>query len=271
MSLVHQNPTVKIHPTVQMGENIAIGQNVTIESGVIIGDNCILDANSYIGRDSILGSGCHLYPGAVVGTPPQDLRYKDEFSRAVLGNNVQVREYATVHRGTGEGTETNVGDGCLIMAYAHVGHNSKLGKEVIMANGVQVGGHVEIGDYANIGGMVAIHQFVRIGRMVMMSGFSATRQDVPPFAVTDGRLATIRGINKIGLKRRGVGPASRTHIKEAYKRLWFDNLPKAEAIKQLQDEYPDDALVYELLDFVLTSKRGIRNPHLTDLSDETVE
>lgn len=258
----------QIHPSAQLGENVQIGANVTIEEGVVIGNGCILEANSFVGRDAILGEGCHLYPGAVVGTPPQDLGYKNEFSRAVLGNNVQVREYVTIHRATGEGAETLVGDDCMLMAYSHVAHNCKVGNSVILANAAQLAGYVEVGDYTNIGGVVAIHQFVKIGRFVMMTGFSSTRQDIPPFIKADGLRVSMRGINSIGLKRRGVGPESRKNIKEAYKLLWFSKLPKVEALHAIQDAFPDDEYVQEIIQFIKSSKRGIRKPQSSGALEE---
>lgn len=261
MNSHYQAPTMGIHPSAQIGSGVTIGLNVTIEEGAVIQDDCTLDNNSYVGRDTILGKGCHLYPGAVIGTPPQDLSYKNEFSRVVLGDGVQAREYVTVHRASGEGKETIVGDGCLLMAYSHVGHNTRLGQGVILANAVQLGGYVEVGDFCNLGGGVVVHQFVQIGRLAMISGNTALRQDIPPFAIADGQLATIRGINSIGLKRKGIGPESRKKIKDAYKLLWFSNLPKAAAIQQIQEQFPAEPFIEELIQFVQNSKRGIRKRH----------
>lgn len=271
MTKQYQESPIRIHPSAQIGNNVTIGLNVTIEEGAVIQDDCILDANCYVGRDSILGQGCHLFPGAVVGTAPQDLSYKNEFSRVVLGNHVQVREYATIHRGTGEGTETVVGDGALIMAYAHVGHNCRLGKDVILANAVQLGGYVEIGDFANIGGLVAVHQFVRIGRLAMISGFTATRQDIPPFIKADGFRASMRGINTIGLKRKGVNLEERKQIKEAYKLLWASKLPQAQAIEQIAALYLPNPFIEEILQFIQSSKRGIRRPTASTGSENELE
>lgn len=256
--MVTLSTRVRIHATAQLGERISLGENIRIEEGVQIGDGCIIEDNAFIGKNTMLGENCHIYTGAIIGSAPQDISYKDESSRVLVGNDVQIREYATINRGTGEGSETLIGDGCLLMAYSHVGHNGVLGQEVILANSVQLGGYVQVGDYANIGGLVAVHQFVRIGRFVMMSGFSATRQDIPPFAMTDGRLASVRGINRIGLKRRGVSLSTRTAIKEAYKLLLFKELPQAIAIAQILETYPDEPLIHEMIQFFLSSKRGIR-------------
>lgn len=264
MGITQQTHSTQIHPSVQFGTGVRLGFNVTIESGVIIQDNCILDSNCYIGRDTILGANCHIFPGAVIGTAPQDLSYQDENSRVVLGNEVQVREYVTVHRATGSGNETVVGDNCLLMAYSHVGHNAKVGKGVILANAVQLGGYVEVDDYSNLGGGAVVHQFVRIGRLVMMSGNSATRQDLPPFAVVDGHLATIRGINAIGLKRKGLDASNRKQLKEAFKLLWFSHLPLSESIAQVKEQFGTTPLINELLQFVQTSKRGIRRRNQID-------
>lgn len=252
---------VRIHATAQLGEHISLGENIRIEAGVQIGDGCIIEDNTFIGKNTIIGDNCHLYTGAIVGSAPQDISYKDESSRVIIGNDVQIREYVTINRGTGEGSETRLGNGCLLMAYSHVGHNGVLGQEVILANSVQLGGYAQVGDYANIGGLVAVHQFVRVGRFVMMSGFSATRQDIPPFTLTDGRLASVRGINRIGLKRRGVSLGTRSAIKEAYKLLLFKGLPQSIAIAQIQEAYPEEPLMAEITQFFLSSKRGIRRSY----------
>jgi UDP-N-acetylglucosamine acyltransferase len=265
------HPTAMVDPTAELAENVIIGPNTVIGPKVRIGPNTMIDGNAWIYERSVIGENCHLFPGAVIGTPPQDLSYKNEPTRAVIGNNVQIHEYATVHRASGEGNETVVGDHCLLMAYSHLGHNCQLGKNVILANNVHLGGHVHVGDYANIGGSVVVHQFVKIGRFAMMSGFMATRQDIPPFSTTDERLATVRGLNKIGLKRRGVGNESIKRLQEAFRLLWFQPLPQTEAILQIMTKYPDDPYVQELVDFVLTSKRGIRRPKIKHTVSEMLE
>jgi UDP-N-acetylglucosamine acyltransferase len=261
-----------IHPSVQHGNNIRLGQNVTIEANVRIGDNCILDSNAYIGHSTTIGNDCHLFPGAVVGTAPQDLHYKEEDNgRTVLGNNVQVREYATIHRATGKDAETVMGDRCFLMAYSHVGHNCQLGQDVILANNVHLGGYVQIGDYTTIGGMVVVHQFVRIGRMVMIGGFGAVRQDLPPFCLAEGAKVGLKGLNSIGIKRRGIELKDRILLKEAYKLLWFQGKAQTEALEIIMNQYPNEPLIQELVDFVTASKRGIRKPHRLIPSEKPVD
>ena len=264
----------QIHPSVQFGKNVILGHNVTIEANVTIGDNCRLDANVYIGHDTNIGNDCHFYPGAVVGTDPQDLSYNPENkSTTTIGNGVQIREYATVHRGTGKDTDTKVGDHCYLMAYSHVGHNCQLGEHVILANSVHLGGYVTVGDYSNIGGGVVVHQFVRIGRLVMMGGFGGIRQDLPPFclAAGEGSYGGPKAINLIGLKRRAVSKEDCKMLREAYKILWFRGHTKAIALAQLEEQFPNQPLVEELVEFIKTSKRGIHKPNRNSATVEAEE
>jgi UDP-N-acetylglucosamine acyltransferase len=159
------------------------------------------------------------------------------------------------------GKETVVGERCMLMAYSHVAHNCRLGDEVILANSVQLGGHVEVGDFAFIGGQCAIHQFVRIGRLAIMSGFSAARQDIPPFSMADSRPAIIAGINKVGLKRRGYDLAARTRLKKAFTLLFFSGMNFKQAIETIQAELESDPALDELISFIQNSSRGIYRPN----------
>jgi UDP-N-acetylglucosamine acyltransferase len=267
---IHQ--TAIIDPSAIIGENTQIGPYSLIGANVEIGSNCKIAGHVVIETNTILGSDCQVSPGAVIGGPPQDLSYKDEFSRVRVGNGTRIRECVTLNRATGEGTETVIGNDCFLMAYSHLAHNCQLGNNVILANAVQVGGHVELGDYVFIGGASVVHQNVRIGRMAFMGGACATRQDLPPFSMSDGRPSAIQGINSVGLKRRGFTLEQRQRIKKAFFHFWFSDLNYSQAIETIRETIPADDYVQELIDFVLSSKRGINDRRLpASQSDESTD
>ncbi|MEB3244402.1 MAG: acyl-ACP--UDP-N-acetylglucosamine O-acyltransferase [Vampirovibrionales bacterium] len=251
------DPSAQIAEDVTIGPFVVIGPNCQIAPGCQLAPHAVLSENVRLAENVLVGSH------AVLGSAPQDFAYKGETSWVEIGANTQIRESVTIHRATGEGAVTRVGQNCLLMATSHVGHNGQVGDKVMMANGAVLGGHVSIGDGAVIGGVVAIHQHVRIGKLVMMSGFSATRQDLPPFMTVDGCPALARGTNRIGLKRAGVPLESREALRRAYQLLWYSAKPMPEAQAELLERYPNDAYVAELVQFVATSKRGIHLPHRT--------
>ena len=250
------HPSAVIDPSAQIAENVkiapyvAIGPNVIIKSGVEIFPNAYLE-HCEIGENTIISSG------AVIGTGPQDLGYGGESTKVVVGDNCQIREHVTIHRASGEGKETRIGNNCLLMVGAHIAHNCELGNNVILANLVTLAGHVIIEDYAFLGGMVVIHQNVRIGEMTIMGGFSGTRQDLPPYAKTEGRPAGIIGTNTIGLRRRGLTPEERTNLKKAFNLIWFSGLSTQHALDQIKAEIPTNKYIEHLVNFINTSKRGV--------------
>lgn len=267
------HPTAVIDPSVELGSNVAIGPYAVIGPETRIGDNSIIGPHAVIEGYATLGTNCQVSSGAVISGPPQDLHFGGEKSFVTIGNNVIIRECVTINRATGEGQTTSVGDNSMIMAYSHLAHNCQLGEGVILANNVQLAGHVEIGDYAFIGGTCVVHQFVQIGRLSIIGGFSGTRQDIPPFAMTEGRpQATIKGINSVGLKRRGFDREARSRLKKAYFYLWFSRLNIQQAIEAIHRDIEPDPSIDELIAFTINSKRGIHRPdEQADYSEENVE
>ncbi|MBX2861785.1 MAG: acyl-ACP--UDP-N-acetylglucosamine O-acyltransferase [Vampirovibrio sp.] len=260
------HPTAVIDPTAEVGTNVVIGPYAIVGPHCVIGDHTELDSHAVIKEYTRLGKGCKVASGAVIGGTPQDFKFGHEASYVTVGDNSIIRECVTINRATGEGNETKIGSGCMIMAYSHIAHNCTLGDDVILANAVQLGGHVEVGDAAFISGTCSVHQFVRIGKLAMVAGFSGTRQDIPPFAMTDGRpQAVIVGLNRVGLKRRGYGLDTRNRLKKAYQLLWFSGMNQSQAIETIRTEIDPDPAVEELVTFVETSKRGIHKP----LDEET--
>ncbi len=240
----------------QIGNNCEIGPNAYIGENVILGDNVKVCANAYI-EHSTIGEGTIISPFASVGTPPQDLGYKNEPTKVIVGKNCQIREYATIHRASGEGKSTIIGDKCLLMVSSHVAHNCELADEVILANLVTLGGHIKVGFGAFVGGMSVFHQNIRIGKMSIVSGFSAARQDILPFSKGEGRPPVPRALNVVALKRRGVALEDRTNLNKAFKLLISLDLNTTQAIEKIKSEVQTNKYIDELIEFVQTSKRGV--------------
>jgi UDP-N-acetylglucosamine acyltransferase len=244
------DPSAKIADGAKIAPYAVIGPNVKIASGVSIFPQVYLE-NCEIGENTTISTG------AVIGTAPQDLGYKGELTRVIIGDNCQIREHVTVNRASGEGNVTKIGNSCMLMTGAHVAHNCQLGDNVILANLVTLAGHVSVGDFAFIGGMVVIHQNVRIGEMTIMGGFSGTRLDLPPYAKTEGRPAGVIGINTVGLRRRGLNQEERTNLKKAFNLLWYSDLNTKQAIEKIKEEIPANKYIDHLIEFMLTTKRGV--------------
>lgn len=258
-SYVH--PTAVIDPSAQLGESVEIGPYVIIGPHCTVGSGTKLLSHVVLESHTRLGENCQVASGAILGGLPQDYTFGNETSWVDIGNNVTIREYVTVNRATGEDEVTRVGDHSMIMAYSHVAHNCRLGEHVTLANNVQLAGYVDINDKVFISGTFMAHQFVKIGRLSFVCPFGGTRQDIPPFAMTEGRpQATVVGINKVGLKRAGFSLEERNRIKRAYHHLFFSRMNTKNAVAAVREEVTVDANVEELLQFVLNSKRGIHRP-----------
>ena len=258
--------TTVIHATAVVADDAQIGQNVEIGPYCVIGPKCVIgDGTKLFNHVTLqshvtLGKNCQVSAGAVLGGFPQDLKFDGKDSYVVVGDDCVIRECVTINRATGEGQATTLGNGSMMMAYSHLGHNCEVGNEVILANTVHLGGHVIMGDYVFVGGQSVFHQHVRVGRYAMIGGASACRQDIPPYAMSVGVPADMMGINRIGLKRRGFDLPTRTRIKEAYHLLWYSHLNLRQGLDEARRTLGSDPRVVELLDFVETTKRGIRGP-----------
>ncbi|MFZ5800656.1 MAG: acyl-ACP--UDP-N-acetylglucosamine O-acyltransferase, partial [Candidatus Omnitrophota bacterium] len=192
------DPKAKLASDVEVGAHSFIGPDVEVGAGCKIGINCVLDGNITVGK------GCRIFTGAVLGSPPQDLKFKGEKSFLKIGDNNIIREYCTLNMGTGEGGLTQVGNGNLLMAYSHIAHDCIVGDDCIIANCGTLAGHVTIEDRAVVGGLVAIHQFVRMGKISIVGGCSKVVQDIPPFSTCDGHPTKVYGLNLLGLQRAGI-------------------------------------------------------------------
>jgi UDP-N-acetylglucosamine acyltransferase len=221
-------------------------------NGVDIGPNVI------IGSNTTLAEGVRIYPGAVIGTDPQDLKYDGSPTYCEIGAGTIIREYATVNRGSMATRKTIIGKGVYMMAYAHVAHDCRIGDRVIMANNVAMGGHCEVDDGAIIGGLSALHQFVRVGKLAMISGMSGLRKDGPPYMITAGvPPASVHGLNSIGLKRAGFSPSARASIKEAYRLLYRSGLSIKSGLERIERDLERTPEIEYLIDFLKKSKRGV--------------
>ncbi len=254
-----------IHPTAVIAAGAEIAHGVKIGPFCTVGPKVVLEADvelvSHVAIDgrTRVGAGAKLFPFCTVGLAPQDLKYKGEDTETVIGPRTQIREHASIHRGTVTGTGvTKIGADCLLMATVHVAHDCDIGDNVIISNNVALGGHVEIGPRAIIGGNAALLQFVRVGTGAMVGGLTGVTRDVIPYARVFGTRAELLGLNLIGLRRRGLEKAQLSRVNAAYKFLFTGPGVFAERVAKARLGYQDDAYVTGILDFIATpSKHGI--------------
>lgn len=250
------HPTAQLHSEADIGNNVKIGPYCCIDKYVKIGDGTELAEHCIVKGRTTIGKNCHIFTGAVIGSIPQDLKYDQEETYLTIGDRNVIREYVTINTGTAERGETTIGDDNMIMAYAHIAHDSIIRNNVIMANVGTLAGHVIIEDNAIIGGLAAIHQFVRIGKLAIVGGCAKVVQDAPPFTIFDGHPAKVRGINSVGLRRAGYSKEQRMNLKSTFKKLFKSKLSLSTAIEQLESSTLSKEEKY-LIDFIKNSKRGI--------------
>ncbi len=250
-------PLAYIHPGAKIARNVVIEPFSTIHNNVRIGSGTWIGSNVTIMEGARIGKNCRIFPGAVISAIPQDLKFENEDSLAVIGDNVTIRECATINRGTKAYGKTEIGDNCLIMATAHVAHDCILKNNVILVNAVTLAGHVEIGEFAIIGGLTGIHQFIHIGKHAMISGGSLVRKDVPPFVKAAKEPLSYVGINSIGLRRRGFESAKINGIQNIYRILFQKNNNTTQALRILEAELDATPERDEVVTFIQNSQRGI--------------
>jgi UDP-N-acetylglucosamine acyltransferase len=250
------HPTAMVDPKALIGQGVSIGAYSVIGKNVQIGDGTRIDPNVVIESNVSIGKECLILSGAVLGGAPQDKKFHGEDTFVRIGEGNIIREYVTIHRASGDGEATVLGDNNMLMAYCHVGHNCKLGDNITMANYVGVSGHVLIEDKVVFGGFVGVHQKVRIGQLAMVGGMSKVVQDVPPFAIVDGRPTRVCDLNVIGLRRSGVSPKVRADIRLAYKLLYRSNLNVTQALEAIERDIESSDELNYLLDFVRNVREG---------------
>ena len=248
-AVVH--PEAEVDDDVVIGPYSVIGPNVRIGSGTRIGAHAVIEGNTTVGRRN------RIFHGAALGGVPQDLKFRGETTFLRIGDDNVIREYATVNLACVEGEATVAGDGNLLMAYSHVAHNCVLHSRVILANSVNLAGHVEVFEGAIIGGVTPVHQFVRIGRYAIIGGGCRVPKDVPPYTRAAGHPLRLVGLNTVGLERNGFDEDRRAMLKKAYRVLFRSNLNVSQAVERVRHEIGAHDDVRTLLDFVVSSERGI--------------
>ncbi len=258
--LIHPTAVIasgaELHPTVRVAAYAVIGERVKIGPGTTVGPHAVLDGWTEIGARN------QIYPGAAIGLEPQDLKYDGSESLVKIGDDNCFREYVTINRPTFAGEVTSIGNGNLLMAYAHVGHNCIIEDQVIIANSVALSGHVHVESKARISGVLGVHQFVHIGRLSMIGGMTRINRDVPPFVIVEGNPARVRSLNLVGLKRSGISEEASGEglqsLKKAFRILYRSGLPLSQAIEKL-DVLPDSEYVQHLRCFLhLSQQEGRR-------------
>ena len=253
----HIHPTASVSSKAELADDVSVGpytvieEDVTVDSGSVIASSVLLASGARIGRNVSISHG------AVIATQPQDLKFGGEITTAVIGDNTVIREYVTVNRGTKYHEKTVVGSDCLLMAYSHVAHDCIIGNNVIMANSVNLAGHVEVDEYAILGGVLPVHQFVKIGAHCMIGGGFRVQQDICPYSLVGGYPLKVVGINSVGLRRRGFSRETIRQLEKAYKLLFFSELNTSQAVERIYDEVEIIPEVKTVLEFVERSNRGI--------------
>lgn len=256
MSETNISPLAQVSPGASIGEGVTIGPFAVVEDNVRIGDGCHIANGATLCWGTRLGQRNRVFANAVVGGIPQDLKFRGEETTCEIGDDNTIRECATINRGTASKGRTVVGNGNLLMAYSHIGHDCVLHDHIIVSNAVQMAGEVTVLDHAVIGGGVLIHQFTRVGRFVMVQGGTRFGKDALPFALIGREPAAVEGVNIIGLKRHGFEAAQIAEVQEVVRLLYNSGLNVTQALEEI-DKMPRTALVAEMADFIRSSQRGL--------------
>lgn len=251
------SPLANVSSKAQIGKNVTIEAFATIYGDVIIGDNTHIHPNAIIYPDTTIGNDCQIFPGALIGIVSQDLKYKGEKAKTVIGNNTILREYVTVHKGTADRMLTAIGNNCLIMAYAHVAHDCILGNNIILANYVGLAGHITIEDYVIVEGYTAIQQFITIGAHSFLAGASKVRKNVPPFIRVAREPLQYIGVNTVGLARRGFEKEVINQIEDIYRLMFVRGHNVTNALELIEQEIPASDVKTQIIEFIKNSKDGI--------------
>jgi UDP-N-acetylglucosamine acyltransferase len=255
MARIH--PTAIIDSTAHVGQTTLIGPYCVIGANVTLGEGCTLHNNVTIAGPTKIGEGNEFYPYCAIGHRSQDLKYEAEPTYLEIGDRNTFREFVTVHRATAPGGVTRVGSHGNFLSYAHIAHDCVVGDHVIFSNNGTLAGHVVVADHAVIGGLSGVHQFCRIGAHAIVGGCTKIVQDVPPFMIADGNPAEIRGVNFVGLERRGFATEAIRELREAYKLIYRSNLNTSQGLEALRNQFASSDLVTHLAEFIATSERGI--------------
>lgn len=251
------HPTAIISKKAKIKKNIQVAAYAIIEDDVEIGDDCNIGPHVVIYNGARIGNRVTVHQAASISHIPQDLKFNNEYSLFYIGDDTKIYEYVTLHRGTKETGFSKVGKNCLLMAYSHVAHDSVLGNNCILANGVQIAGHVEIDDNVIIGGFTAVHQFCKIGKHSMIGGGYRITQDVPPFILAANEPLKYKGLNLVGLKRKGFSNEDINSLKKTYQYIYSTSLNISQAKEKINNELAGNKYVKDVLTFLDSSNRGL--------------
>lgn len=250
-------PLTSIHPEARIGQNVIVEPFSTVARDVVIGDGTWIGPNVTVMDGARIGKNCRIFPGAVISGIPQDLKFKGEVTTAEVGDNTTIRECVTLNRGTVDKFKTVIGSNCLVMAYAHIGHDSLIGNYCILGNTTQLAGHVVIADYTIFGGACAVQQFSKIGAHAYIGGGSLVRKDVPPYTKAAREPLAYAGVNTVGLRRRGYSTEKIAEIQEIYRYLFLKGLNNSKALDLIERELPKSLERDYIVNFIKDSERGV--------------
>jgi UDP-N-acetylglucosamine acyltransferase len=252
------HPTAIIDPCAQIDTNVTIGPYAIIKSDVHIGSGVSIGPYTTIEQYVTVGENCQIFQNAAIGCAPQDLKFHGEKTYLKIGKGSIIREFVTINRGTeAGGGVTEVGEENYLMAYTHIAHDCKTGKQVILANNSTLAGHIIIGDNVTVGGLVAIHQFVQIGDFAYIGGKSAVVKDIPPYVIASGDRATLHGLNNVGLKRHKFPKSTLQELKKAYRIFFRIGLTVKQASERVKAETEQIPEVKNFIKFIVNSNRGV--------------
>ena len=256
----HIHPTAIVDPTAQIEPDVVIGPYSIVEAHVRIGQGCHIGGHVTLGMNLRLGQRVKIFNYACVGTASQDLKHRGQHSWAEIGDDVIIREFATVNRGTRENSPTIVGNRALLMAYSHVAHECLIGEEAVLVNNASLGGEVVVGRKAIIGGLTPVHQFCHIGTLAIVGAGSKIAQDIPPYFMADGHPARPCGINTVGLRRARFNTEQIREIQRLFHELYHRERSYEQSLNYIAENYAESAEARELLAFCNQTTRGIAHP-----------
>ena len=264
------SPLAHVHPNARIADNVTIDPFAVIYEDVTIGEGSHIMSNAIIMDGAIIGKNCSIFPGSVIGAIPQDLKFVGEKTTAEIGDNTTIREFVTVNRGTKDKWKTVIGKNCLLMAYSHVAHDCILGDHVILANAVQLAGHVEVGDHAILGGLSGAHQFTRIGAHTYIAGNTVIRKDIPPFVKAAREPMSYMGINVVGLQRCNYSPEKIKEIGDIYHVLFVEKNSTSTSVENIEKNFPATEIRDQILQFIKSAKTGIiKRPSKTATDEDS--
>ena len=257
MAIIH--PLATVHPGARLADNVEVGPYAFIDDNVEIGENTKVLPHATIFPYVKIGCDCNIFPGAVVGAIPQDLKFDGEITYVEIGDRVNIRECATVNRGTkasGKGV-TRIGSDTLIMSYVHVAHDCNVGNHCILVSYVGIAGETDVEDWAIIGGGTKVHQFSKIGTHAMVGGGTGVNKDIPPYSICGRNPICFAGVNLVGLRRRGFDSDVIRNIKDIYDVLYYQGYNVSDAIARIEGGFPQSPERDTIIEFIRNSKRGI--------------